>query len=161
MAAKDPEPNLVARYTRVEIDLTDPSGECERIAFTIVPDDQADFYSGLLGESTPLAAAILGKSAGMLASYYANGMQRVKILNVAPINGAGAGEAAARRKAAVQEALTQAERTSALIYATSVDSKWGDYDADGMIEGWDEGQKTEPETAESANDTNKDDDNSK
>lgn len=144
MATKDLEPGLVARYTRVEIDLTNPSGECERMAFTIVPDDQADFYSGLLGESTPLAAAILGKPAGTLASYYANGMQRVKILSVAPINGAGAGEAAARRKAAVQEALTQAERTSALIYATSVDSKWGDYDADGMIEGWDESKTPQP-----------------
>ena len=32
----------------------------------------------------------------------------------------------------VQEAITDSERTNAVIFATSVDGKWGDYDADGL-----------------------------
>jgi hypothetical protein len=140
MLTNQSEPQPVARYTRVEIDLIDPSGESERMSFCIVPDAQADFYAGFLGESTPLAQAIIGKTPDSQASYYANGLTRVKILSVTPVDRAEIGEAAEKRKAAVRAAVTQAERTSALIYATSVDSKWGDYDADGMIEGWGESE---------------------
>ena len=141
MPKEQAKSQTVARYTRVEIELIDPSGESERLVLTIVPDDQADFYAGDLGESTPLAAAILGKPAGTLASYYANGLTRVKILSVEAVDQSSAGESAAQRKAAVEQAITDAERTSALIFATAVDGKWGDYDADGMVANWDGGDK--------------------
>jgi hypothetical protein len=35
----------------VEIELVDPEGEVERMAFDLVPDEQADFYSGLLAST--------------------------------------------------------------------------------------------------------------
>jgi hypothetical protein len=152
MVKKNPEHQVVARYTRVETDLIDSAGESEKLSFTVVPDEQADFSSGLLGENTPLASAIMGKPAGSPASYYANGLIRVKILSVTPIDHPNMGEGAARRKAAVEEAITQAERTSALIFSTSVAGKWGDYDADGMIEGWEEGQKPSTKNAEKPSD---------
>jgi hypothetical protein len=138
MGSKKPSGNpTVARFSRVELELIDPSGEREHMLVNIVPDDQADFYSGDLGESTPLAEAILGKPAGATASYYANGLVRVTILNITASDQASTGEAAAHRKAAVQRAITDAERTNALIFSTTVSGKWGDYDSDGMIENWD------------------------
>ena len=120
----------------VEIELADPEGEVERLAFDLVPDEQADFYYGLLGISTPLAKAILGQRVGSVVNYRSGERYRVRILSVRPIDHENLGAAAERRKAA-QDAVKQAERTTALIFATSVDSKWGDYDADGMIENWD------------------------
>jgi hypothetical protein len=138
---------IATRYTLVEIELIDPSGEIDRFSITIVPDDQADFYGGYLGESTPLAEALMGRPAGAVASYYANGLFKVRIISVEVIELASTGQAAARRKAAVEEAITDAERTSAMIFATSVAGKWGDYDADGMIESWekDDQSKDEPQ----------------
>jgi hypothetical protein len=126
----------VKLFTHVEIELIDPSGESERMAFDIVPDEQADFYSGLLGESTPLARAILEQPVGSLARYDAGESCQVKILSARRIEPDLSGEAAARRKAAADEAFKQIERTSAMIFASTVEGKWGEYDADGMMEGW-------------------------
>jgi hypothetical protein len=120
----------------VEIELTDQEGENERLSFDIVPEEQADFYSGLLGENTPLARAILGQRAGSQVYYEAAGICRVRILAVRPIQSPASGEAADRRKTAVEQAIKQVERTNALIFATTVEGKWGEYDADGMIENW-------------------------
>lgn len=137
-----PAPQTVTLNTRVEIEWLDPDGENERLAFQIVPDAQADFYAGYLGISTPLAHAILGKTAGVSVLYETGSrIQQIRILSVTAGEEAQSGEAAARRKAAVQEAIIQVERTNALIFATSVESKWGDYDADGMIQGWEEAKK--------------------
>jgi hypothetical protein len=127
----------VKLYTHVEVEMIDASGESERLSFDIVPDEQADFYSGLLGEGTPLAQAILGQVAGGQARIQAGENCLVRILAVSPIEGNEAGEAAARRKAAAAEALKQAERTNAMIFASTVEGKWGEYDADGMMENWD------------------------
>lgn len=137
----DTNPQSIDRFTQVDLELIDPSGEIDRISVIIVPDDQADYYAGYLGESTPLARAILGKHAGTVASYYANGLIKVKILKVSVVGKTEPGQAAAQRKAAVQQAITDAERTNAMIFATSVAGKWGDYDADGMIEAWDQDDK--------------------
>jgi hypothetical protein len=127
----------VKLFTHVEVEMIDASGESERLTFDIVPDEQADFYSGLLGEGTPLAQAILGQVAGDQVRYQAGETCLVRVLAVSPIEKTEAGEAAARRKAAAAEALKQAERTNAMIFATTVEGKWGEYDADGMMENWD------------------------
>jgi hypothetical protein len=132
----DPSPLPVSLGAHVAIELLSQSGESERLEFDLVPDDQADFYSGLLGESTPLARAILGQTVGSLVPYRQADIQQVRILTVDPSARQASSEAAARRKAAVQEAVKQAERTNALIFATTVEGKWGEYDADGMIENW-------------------------
>ena len=89
----------------------------------LVPEGEADFYSGYLGEHTPLAEAILGRPAGSLTSYYANGLQRVKILSVTPFDPDEARGAADDRKAAFQQAVTDAERTSAIVFASSYTGK--------------------------------------
>ena len=53
----------VALGTHVEVELIDEAGVSERLAFDLVPDEQADFANGFLGVGTPLAQAILGQTA--------------------------------------------------------------------------------------------------
>ena len=47
------------------------AGPPERLAFDLVPDAEADFPRGYLGVGTPLARAILGRTAGEVLSYRA------------------------------------------------------------------------------------------
>jgi Transcription elongation factor, GreA/GreB, C-term len=117
---------------RVEIELVSRNGKIERLAVTIVPDAQADFASGFLGEGTPLAKAILGQTVGSLVPYPVADMRAVRILSASASGQAPADEAAARREAVLREAAEKSEFTSAQIYATSADTKWGDYDADSL-----------------------------
>ena len=55
--------------THVEVELIDEAGESERLVFDLVPDKQADFANGFLGESTPLAQAILGQTRRECGAY--------------------------------------------------------------------------------------------
>jgi hypothetical protein len=135
---REPAPAKVALGTHVEIELIDPSGESERLAFDVVPDDQADFRSGLSGEGTPLGRAILGRRVGEQMIYKAAEVLKVRIISIDPVASQPSDEAAARRKEAVQEAATQIERTNAMIFATTVEGKWGGYDADGMMKDWED-----------------------
>jgi hypothetical protein len=130
-------PPKVKLFTHVEIEMIDASGESEHLSFDLVPDEQADFYSGLLGEGTPLAKAILGQVAGSQVNLEAGETCTVKILTVNSIAKNVSSEGAARRKAVAEEALKQAERMNAMIFSTTVEGKWGEYDADGMMENWD------------------------
>lgn len=127
---------IVQPNSRVVVELIEPSGESEQLTFVLVPDEQADFYAGFLGLGTPLAQAILGQPAGSLCFYEANGIQRARVVNILGDETGDSGEAAARRKAAAEDAVRQVQRTNAMIFATTVEGKWGGYDADGMMEGW-------------------------
>ncbi len=117
--------------SHVEVALVDRSGSAERLAFDIVQDKKADFYSGLLSAGTPLAQAILGKTAGSVVPYTAGDVVQVRVLSVT-VGAATSGDAAARRQAAVREAVEQAESTNAMIFATTVEGKWGEYDTDAI-----------------------------
>jgi hypothetical protein len=121
---------VVALHTQVEIELVSRLGETERLAFEIVPDKEADFYSGFLSQDTPMARAILGRPAGSAVPYTVGDGREIRILSIGPASGANPAEAADKRRAAVEEAKRQAERTNAIIFASSVEGKWGEYDAD-------------------------------
>ena len=117
----------------------------------IVPDAGADFSRGLLGESTPLAQAILGQAAGSLLPYTAGDARSVHILAVEAPDAPPPTEAVARRRAeTLRQAVEQAQRTDAMIFASSFSGKWGDYDPKG-IEQWETGlepeQPDEPDPA--------------
>jgi Transcription elongation factor, GreA/GreB, C-term len=139
MRAKKRDPKLpkdspaaVTAGMRVEVELVSRGGKTERRALTIVPDAQADFNAGFLGEGTPLAKAILGQTVGSLVPYPVADMRAVKVLSASASGQAPPDEAAARREAVLREAAEKSEFTSAQIYATSADTKWGDYDADSL-----------------------------
>jgi hypothetical protein len=64
-------------------------------------------------------------------------MRAVRILSAAPSDARPAEDVAARREAVVRQAVNQANLINSLMVATSVNNKWGDYDADSPApEGW-------------------------
>jgi hypothetical protein len=104
------------------------SSEAERLQFVIVPDQQADFAAGFLGESTPLAQAILGEPLGAEIPYFTGDARSVHILSVTTTERKPGEDAADRRQKKLRQAVEQSERTNAMIFASSFSGKWGDYD---------------------------------
>jgi hypothetical protein len=125
----------------VEIKLLSRSGESEQLEFDLVPDEQADYEAGFLGASTPLARAILGEKAGITLPYFTEELMAIEILSVRESTRKTVSDTASQRKAALKEAKEQIEFTNAMLFAASVDTKWGSYDADGLdYEAWKAGQ---------------------
>ena len=125
---------------QVEIELVDLAGSAEHLACVIVPDRQADYAHGLLGESTPLAQALMGKSAGGEVSYRLDDIVKVRILSARPADSNSTSEAASQREAEYRKALADIDKRNAVAFASSFSGKWGDYDPSG-VEEWDKDQK--------------------
>ncbi len=118
--------------SHVEIEMLGPEGQVERLSFDIVPDRTADFSRGFLGESTPLAQAIMGQTAGSIIPYQVEDVTRIRILSVRPSRQAPPKEIAARREEIIRKAVENSDRTNAMIFASSFSGKWGDYDPTGF-----------------------------
>lgn len=126
MTAADDLRIWVGRH--VTLDLRYSDGEVERLELDVVTDKQADFSRGFLGESTPLAQAILGKTAGTDILYQAGDIAGVRVIAVLPELSAEPQDLSSRREALERKAASDSDRTSTVIYASSMNSKWGDYD---------------------------------
>jgi hypothetical protein len=118
---------------RVEIELIYGSGETEQLSFDLVAEPQADYYAGFLGESTPLARAILGRRAGTTIPYQAGDARAIKILSISFSTRQPEADRAARREQVIKQAVEESEFKNRLAVATSMGNKWGDLDADGYI----------------------------
>lgn len=125
--------------THVIMELIDEAGDVEEVALDIVADAQADFDQGLLGVSTPLAQALLGQRAGTTVDYRAGGLRHVKIKTVAWSELTPA-DASAQRQQNIERARRESDRTNALNFASTFNSKWGAYDPAG-IEDWESTDK--------------------
>ncbi len=112
----------------VVLELRYGSGEIERLELDIVKDEAADFDRGFLGESTPLAQAILGRRAGETVGYQAGDRVRVRILSVSSELAGEPEDLSARREETLRKAVRQSEDTNAILFASSFSGKWGDYD---------------------------------
>jgi len=106
----------------------------DHLEFDIVPDENADFKSGFLGSSTPLARAILGRKGGQVVPYQVGGAKEVRLVSVHPSSSTPPEDVAARRQETIQKAIDQSDRTNAMIFASSFSGKWGDYDPTGFTE---------------------------
>jgi hypothetical protein len=124
----------VAVGTHVAVELIDEAGVNERLEFDLVPDEQADFANGFLGESTPLAQAILGQTAGSVVAYRVGDVAKVSVLTVALEGRLPVEDVAAKRQAVIQQVVAESERISDMVFALAVGSKWGDYDPGGSKE---------------------------
>ena len=125
-------------FVQVEIAYSPGSDiEKERLEFVIVPDELADFPAGFLGQGTPLAQAVLGEPAGRAVPYFVGDALSVTILSIAETDRTPSQDTAARRQERYRQALEQADRTSAMIFASSFSGKWGDYDPQ-VIEKWEQ-----------------------
>ena len=124
--------------SHVEIELVSKTGQRERLAFDLVPDREADFAAGLLSENTPLARAILGQTAGHSVPYRQGDLVEIKVLSVAASERSPSENTAAQREEKMRQALSQADLSNAISFALTFDSKWGDYDPEGIAANWNE-----------------------
>jgi hypothetical protein len=107
--------------TQVEIEMTYTSGEQQVMNFDLVTDDQADFYAGFLGVSTPLAQAILGQRLGTSVPYPVGDVTEVKILSICPSSRQAPSDKAAQRERVIRQAVAESELKNRLAVATAVD----------------------------------------
>ncbi len=124
----DPPPGLVALGTEVEVELVGRDGDVERLVFDIVPEQAADFEAGFLAITTPLARAIVGRSAGVEVPYRMGDVVRVRIVSVRRSERRAEHGAAAERDAATRDAVQRAKTDETIQLALTFSSKWGDYD---------------------------------
>lgn len=127
----------------VELELTYQDGTRETESLDVVEDAAADYAHGFLGVSTPLAQAIMGWQAGESVPYRAGDIVRVRILAVTAGLSGEPQDLSARREEVTRKAIHDANQTSAIIFASSMNSKWGDYDPDGLKEDDEEDKKPE------------------
>jgi hypothetical protein len=132
-ASKSSRPLYAVVGTHVTLELTTVEGETEQLEFDLVADRAADFARGFLGESTPLAQAILGQPAGRPLLYQNADIRAVRILAITPSQ-AVPEDAEARRQETLRKAVHQSEATNAILFASSFSGKWGDYDPTGLDE---------------------------
>lgn len=134
--------SIVSSNCCVEIELISQTGEVENLKLEIVPDSGSDFEAGMLGAGTPLARAIIGKPAGARVPYRLGDLVEVRIIAVtAPSATKGA---VSPREAQMRNIAEQVAFTNAVNFAASTDTKWGEYDADGLdFEKWNTNPKEE------------------
>lgn len=116
----------------VEIELLSRSGENERMAFVIVPEQSADYTRGFLSESTPLAKVLIGHTQGETLAYVMDELYAVRLLNVTQNPDTPLTDLAAERQAKYSQAVRDAEHAHAVTFAASFSGKWGDYDPDSL-----------------------------
>ncbi len=126
-------PLLAVIGTHVTLELITEEGETEQLEFDLVTDRSADFARGFLGESTPLAQAILGQPVGRSLLYQNADIRAVRILEISPSQAAPE-DAEARRQETLRKAVRQSDATNAILFASSFSGKWGDYDPTGLDE---------------------------
>jgi hypothetical protein len=135
--AEAARPPVVSLGARVQVELVDEGGGVEALELVLVPDADADLARGYLGQGTPLGRAIAGQPAGSDLPYQQGDIVAVHILSVVPDAVPDTG-AAAKRQAALQQAVERSEALDMARLALTVDVKWGSYDPDGVLPG-DEG----------------------
>ncbi|MEW5871549.1 MAG: GreA/GreB family elongation factor [Chloroflexota bacterium] len=134
MSSSEKKTTLVWSGMRVQVEILYEEGP-EQMTLVIVPDAQADFSRGLLGEGTPLAKALLGQPVGGRVPYHQGDARWVRILAAGPAEETPGTLVAAERQERLRRNLEQIDRTNAIVFASSFSGKWGDYDPQG-IENW-------------------------
>jgi hypothetical protein len=122
------EPLFAQPGTRVRLELVDETGASDAMDVQIVPDEFADVSKGYLGQGTPLAAALEGHLPGDSIIYEMGDIRLVRILAVSLAEEGPDTKIAKRREDAHRKAINETDRTNAILFASSFNGKWGDYD---------------------------------
>ena len=116
----------------VQVELVQRSGETEWLEFTLVKDELSDFRAGFLGLGTPLAKKILGKYEDAIVDYTEGDLSSVRILSVEPSDKTPTEDVNSRRDELMRKVRNHAEHINAVMFSSSVNGKWGDYDIDSI-----------------------------
>lgn len=129
---KSVEQGRISVGCQVEVVLSDRNGHKEQFNVIIVPDEAADFRQGLLGESTPIAQALIGEKSGQVIPYLKDDILSIEVLSVSKPDTLPETSGAQNRKASYLKAKREVEDTNAIVFASSFSGKWGDYDPDSI-----------------------------
>jgi len=116
----------------VKVELIRRSGELEWLEFTLVQDEQADFRAGFLGLNTPLAKTIMGKPVDTILDYREGDLSMVRILSVEPSDKVPSEDVRTRRDTLMRKVRKHSDHINAVMFSSSVNGKWGDYDIDSI-----------------------------
>jgi len=132
------EPLQAQAGTRVKLELVDELDASEAMDVQIVSDEFADVSKGYLGKGTPLALAIEGHVVGESIPYDMGDIRQVRILEVRLDTDGPDAAIAERREQAMRKALNQTDLTNSILFASSFNGKWGDYDPSSLSKELDE-----------------------
>ena len=121
--------------TRVLVELVDERGLTEQMDVTIVADDFADVRIGYLGQGTPLARALEGHIPGDCVDYRMGELRELRILAVSLAEKGPDAGVSERRQEILRKAAADSDRINAILFASSFNGKWGDYDPSSLVEG--------------------------
>ena len=129
--------NSVKLGDQIEIQLIYRSGQKEKLILDLVEDSKADIDQGYLGVSTPLAKAILNEPPGTIVPFFTPEILAVEILSVHETSRQPDPEVSKRRKQSLKDTLNRIEFRDAILFASSTETKWGQYDPDRLDQtGW-------------------------
>ncbi len=126
------ELDRISTGCHIEVELVDREGKKERFSLEIVPDSAADYSRGFLGESTPLAKALIGEKAGTVIPYLKDDILSIEILVITTSMLVPPADASENREAKLKKTIREVEHTNAMVFASSFSGKWGDYDPDSL-----------------------------
>lgn len=122
------EVTQVGVNTHVVVQLIAGTEGVETMEFDLVRAKSADIDAGFLGDTSPLAKAILGQSVGATMAYTMGDITAVRIVAISQRHAVPPDDTATQRQAKLEEAVRKAERTNAEMFASSYGSKWGGYE---------------------------------
>ena len=126
------EKQVVKLGHQVEFDLVYRTGKRDRLVLTIVDSSMSDLDSGLLSIASLIAQSILGEEQGCVIPYFTDELEALHIISFSQHPDQTISDPPTRLKESMREILNQIEFRDALLFASSSDTKWGSYDADGM-----------------------------
>lgn len=122
---------------QITLEIVYRSGSREQLEFDLVPNDQADYQNGFLSASTPLGKTILNEKIGVLIPYFTDDITAVQINSIQPSIRVPNIDISTHRKSTMADIKDQIEFRNAQLFASSADTKWGNYDPDGLdFETW-------------------------
>ena len=117
---------------QVSLEILYRNGRRESLSLDIVTDEKGDLNHGFLSSSTHLARAILGEKTGYIIPYFTEETISVEITLIQKSTRTPGADAHKKKKSKLNEIKDQIEFRDALLFASSSNTKWGEYDPDGM-----------------------------
>jgi hypothetical protein len=115
----------------VEFELILRNGCKQKLIFTIVDHKYSDVEKGFLSNHSPIAILILGEKVGSVIPYFTDETKGIEILSIRKPTHLPT-ITPNQRKKTMSQILNQIEYRDAILFASSVDTKWGSYDPDSM-----------------------------
>ena len=115
----------------VEFELILRNGRKEKRIFTIVDNEFSDIEKGFLSNHSPIAILLVGEKVGSVIPYFKDETKGIEILSIRKPDHLPT-RIPHQHRISIRQILKQIELRDAILFASSVDTKWGSYDPDSI-----------------------------